>query len=180
MGLGSLRRHYGNEEGSATVHLDPQPTNPDAEGGVVAIGDEPGTAPTPAVADSPGREFDEDTTADELEGQGEAPDANERAASEDQHGDPEHTVDPEGHPVDEEKVAENLEAKGEPHGDVLTDEAPDEAPEAPAEVPAGVDAELPKRNSSRAVWAEYAEKVGVAVADTEGRDDIAARFLDDK
>jgi hypothetical protein len=178
MGIGMMRRHYGNEEGSATVHLDPQPIDEsNVEGGVVAIGDEPGTAPTPTVADSAGREFDQNPSKAELEGQGEAPDANEKGASADQHGDPEHTVDPVGHPVDEAKVAENLDAKGAPHGDVLNDEHPDETETAP-EVPAGVEVTRPAKSASRAKWAAYAEAVGVAVADTEGRDDIAARFLD--
>lgn len=161
MGIGMMRRHYGNEEDSATVHLAPQPIQPDEEGGVVAIGDEPGTAPTPTSADAPERNLEEAPASEDAP---EAPDANEKGASADQHGDPDHTVDPEGHPVDHAIVADHMEAKGEhPH-----------------ERAAPVGVELPKRNSSRAVWADYAEKVGVAVADTEGRDDIAARFLDEK
>lgn len=184
MGIGTLRRHYGNEEEGAAVFLDPQPTVPDAEGGVVAIGDEPGTARTPMVADAAERNLEEAPASEDAPN---APDANEAAASADQNGDPATTTDPEGHPPVVEVIAENLEAKGEPHGDVLTgepaeedngSEVPDDATITAESFPDGPD--LPKRNASRQVWADYAEAVGVAVADTEGRDDIAARFYTEK
>ncbi|XAO35618.1 hypothetical protein SEA_FIRECASTLE_11 [Microbacterium phage FireCastle] len=174
MSIGMMRRHYANEENSARVVIDPQPFDPSVEGGVVAIGDEPGTAPTPTEADAAGRDLtvDPDTgeepTAAEIEGQGEAPEANEQAASEDQNGDPETTVDPVEHPPVPEAIEENLAA------DPTTDEAgnslggPETAPEAPS------------RGASTATWQTFYKEVLGQDPGERSRDELANDYLGPK
>lgn len=171
MGIGMMRRHYENDPESARVVINPTGIPEGDEGGVVAIGDEPGTAPTPSVADAeernltPDPETGEEPTPEEVEGQGEAPEANEEAASEDQNGDPETTVDPEGHPPVPEAIEENLAA------DPTTDEAgnslggSETAPEAPS------------RGASTATWQDfYTTQLGQDPGD-RSRDQLANDYL---
>lgn len=166
-----LRRHYESDPESARVVINPTGIPEGNEGGVVAIGDEPGTAPTPSVADAaernltPDPETGEEPTSEEIEGQVEAPDANEEAASEDQNGDPETTVDPEGHPPVPEVIEENLAA------DPTTDDAgnsvggSETAPEAPS------------RGASTATWQDfYTTKLGQDPGE-RSRDQLANDYL---
>lgn len=165
MGIGMMRRHYANEDDSARVVIDPQFGDPDAQGGVVAIGDEPGTAPTPLVADAPERNLEEAPASEDAP---EAPDANEQAASEDQNGDPETTTDPVEHPPVPEVIVEHIEA------DPTTDDAgaslggPETAPEAPS------------RGASRVVWSDfYTDKLGQDPGERT-RDQLANDYLGEK
>lgn len=174
MGIGMMRRHYENEPDSARVTLGPTGVPEDEAGGVVAIGDEPGTAPTPSHADAaernltPTDEEPEGPSEEELQGTGEVPKANEEGASEAQFGDPEHSVDPEGHPVDHEQVEENLE------------EAPDVTAEGaslggPATAP-----EAPSRGASTAVWQDFYKEALGQDPGTRSRDELANDYLGPK
>ncbi|AYQ99468.1 hypothetical protein PBI_JOHANN_12 [Microbacterium phage Johann] len=171
MGIGMMRRHYANDPESARVVIEPTGIPEGTEGGVVAIGDEPGTAPTPSVADAESRdltvdpETGEEPTPEEIEGQGEAPEANEEAASEDQNGDPETTTDPVEHPPVPEVIEENLTA------DPTTDDAgaslggAETAPEAPS------------RGASTATWQDfYTTQLGQDPGD-RSRDQLANDYL---
>ncbi|QJD49988.1 hypothetical protein SEA_RASOVI_11 [Microbacterium phage Rasovi] len=198
MGIGMLRRHYESDPESAHVEIAPTGIPEGTEGGVVAIGDEPGTAPTPSIADAEERDLNVDPETGQpdpeaVEGQEETPDANEEAASEDQNGDPETTTDPVEHPPVPEVIEEHLEAEGEAHGE--TAEAASGAPEdtgtptgtpessevqetpteaAPAEIVA------PSRGASTATWQDfYTTKLGQDPGD-RSRDDLANDYLGPK
>lgn len=167
MGIGMHRRHYAIEPDSAHVVLEPTGIPEGNEGGVVAIGDEPGTAPTPSTPDAEERDLqivDGRVTAPIVQ----AKDANEKPASKDEFGDAEHSVDPEGHPVDHEKVEDNLEEAG------LTDESGTSlggSPTAP---------EAPARGASKAIWETfYTEQLGQDPAG-RGRDQLANDYLGEK
>ncbi|QWY83800.1 hypothetical protein SEA_PERMAG_12 [Microbacterium phage PermaG] len=191
MGIGMFRRHYDSDPESAHVEIAPTGIPEGNEGGVVAIGDEPGTAPTPSIADAEERDLNEDPETGQpdpeaVKGQEETPEANEEAASEDQNGDPETTTDPVEHPPVPEVIEENLEEKGEAVSE--TTEEPEtsegtpevaEVQETPTEA-APVEIAAPSRGASTATWQDfYTTKLGQDPGD-RSRDDLANDYLGPK